>query len=518
VLQPFTGAQATNQHEVNSRTVSLFDSLTPVQKTQALDMATFPDVTVALTMAQAAGGRILIPACGITLTNFQVMPGKTFECAGYNATIIKQGDPAAPAINCSSSVSLTGSVAGSVLTVTALTGGFLAIGQTLTGASVPVGTTITGILTGHGGIGTYQLSASIGPIGSETMMTNVGQIVSSKFLRFQVKGATSPTVPAVMVAATTPYVVNKCEFDFIALNTFNALQITDTFSNEVYSNVFKVDSYNTVGTAFITMGVYNTFDLTAVECASGVGISDTSINSTFFRAVTDGMQTYGGQNCTILNPTVETIYGTHPYTALEFTGYNHVVVNPTLTNVASPTLTSGYGMVIYNEHTIIHPTIWGTNYPTYPFNINSSGGASTIIGGNCECGIKIEAYLSAAILAQLTLVGNVSSYSLRGSGGPVQSYITAATYTVDANVSTVGLDTWLDFATSATCTVTLPSGAVHVGRIIRLTNRAAFAINSASYNVLPITGGTTNVILAATVGKWCELLYDGTNWNVVSGN
>jgi hypothetical protein len=55
---------------------------------------------------------------------------------------------------------VTGSVATTVLTVTAVTSGTLAIGQIITGTNVLPGTRITALGTGTGGTGTYTLSQS----------------------------------------------------------------------------------------------------------------------------------------------------------------------------------------------------------------------------------------------------------------------------------------------------------------------------------------------------------------------
>ena len=55
---------------------------------------------------------------------------------------------------------VTGSIATTVLTVTALTSGVLRVGQTISGSGVTGGTTITSLGTGTGGTGTYNVSAS----------------------------------------------------------------------------------------------------------------------------------------------------------------------------------------------------------------------------------------------------------------------------------------------------------------------------------------------------------------------
>lgn len=67
----------------------------------------------------------------------------------------------------------TASVAGSVMTVSAVSSGTLAVGQTVFDAnnSVPAGTTIASLGTGSGGTGTYNLSQPLGTVASESMVT-----------------------------------------------------------------------------------------------------------------------------------------------------------------------------------------------------------------------------------------------------------------------------------------------------------------------------------------------------------
>ncbi len=63
---------------------------------------------------------------------------------------------------------VTGSIAGTTLTVTAVTSGTLKIGQTIDGTGVTDGTIITAFGTGSGGAGTYTVSASQ-TVGSTTI-------------------------------------------------------------------------------------------------------------------------------------------------------------------------------------------------------------------------------------------------------------------------------------------------------------------------------------------------------------
>ena len=72
---------------------------------------------------------------------------------------------------------------------------------------------------------------------------------------------------------------------------------------------------------------------------------------------------------------------------------------------------------------------------------------------------------------------------------------------------------------TASITVTLPAASSWVGRRVRIKTRAAFTVVSAASDVKPIdtdTAGTA--ILAATAGKWAELVSDGTNWVIMAGN
>ena len=70
----------------------------------------------------------------------------------------------------------TASIATTVLTVTAVTRGVLAIGMTLSGTGVTVGTTITAMVTGTGGTGTYTVSAS--QTVSSTVITGVAPVTN----------------------------------------------------------------------------------------------------------------------------------------------------------------------------------------------------------------------------------------------------------------------------------------------------------------------------------------------------
>lgn len=72
---------------------------------------------------------------------------------------------------------------------------------------------------------------------------------------------------------------------------------------------------------------------------------------------------------------------------------------------------------------------------------------------------------------------------------------------------------------AASITVTLPTASGWVGRKVRIKTRAAYTVVSASSNVKPLDSDTAGTaILAATAGKWAELVSDGSNWIVMAAN
>jgi len=94
-------------------------------------------------------------------------------------------------IGASAAAVVTGSIAGTVLTVTAVTSGTLAVGAVLSGTGVTAGTTITALGTGTGGNGTYTVSISQTK-GSGTI--NRQPVVGTKFTKSGATGAGTGTV------------------------------------------------------------------------------------------------------------------------------------------------------------------------------------------------------------------------------------------------------------------------------------------------------------------------------------
>jgi hypothetical protein len=72
---------------------------------------------------------------------------------------------------------------------------------------------------------------------------------------------------------------------------------------------------------------------------------------------------------------------------------------------------------------------------------------------------------------------------------------------------------------AAACVVTLPAPASYLGRVVSFKTVQAFAINSASSNVVPRAGGAAGtVIVSGTAGNWAKLVSDGSNWVIMAGS
>ena len=99
-------------------------------------------------LARFAGG------CAIGNKVFAAYSDGSCLAAAAGATI------AGGSFTASSGAVVTGSIAGTTLTVSAVASGILSIGDVLTGTGVTAGTTITALGTGTGGTGTYTVSAS----------------------------------------------------------------------------------------------------------------------------------------------------------------------------------------------------------------------------------------------------------------------------------------------------------------------------------------------------------------------
>lgn len=87
----------------------------------------------------------------------------------FNGAVLVDDAGAFPVDNIGTNAVVTASFATSVMTVSAVTSGVLAVGQLVQGAGIPANTYILSLGTGTGGTGTYNLTQTVGTIAGETV-------------------------------------------------------------------------------------------------------------------------------------------------------------------------------------------------------------------------------------------------------------------------------------------------------------------------------------------------------------
>jgi hypothetical protein len=253
--------------------------------------------------------------------------------------------------------------------------------------------------------------------------------------------------PAVVVEATGDNVVKYSSFDLHIRRCSTGFRIVCTQDRgNVYSSRFRVFTEHTRNTAIMTDGVYNSFELLAVNCENGKSIQDRAATSTYVNCVADGQIGCDGVNNTWIRPAIETIYAdVNIEYAFRIAGYHQVLIDPVITEVA--TERAAVGFWVNQRATILNPVIWGRQYPDYPFQINDDGRPigsaveSTIIGGKINCKYRLDQYAPVATLARLNLVGDSSDYCRNSTAAIVSHARKFARLTIDDDSRlSVGID------------------------------------------------------------------------------
>jgi hypothetical protein len=92
-------------------------------------------------------------------------------------------------------------------------------------------------------------------------------------------------------------------------------------------------------------------------------------------------------------------------------------------------------------------------------------------------------------------------------------------FETNATRTVADTDTYIICNRAGTITLTLPDPAVYIGRMFHIQTITNFTVVSATANVVPQLGtAAATAILAATSGKWADLVSYGTNWIIVRSN
>ena len=118
----------------------------------------------------------------------------------------------------------------------------------------------------------------------------------------------------------------------------------------------------------------------------------------------------------------------------------------------------------------------------------------------------------------VTGTASVTSYTDHREIGKLTGYgRPSAPVTKTGNFTQASTEDFIICNGTATITATLLDPAAYPSRSIKLKTVAAYTVISATSNVVPLAGGSAGTaILAATAGKWAELVSDGTNWVIMA--
>lgn len=112
-------------------------------------------------VATGSVGKVTLTADGVNYTSGDILSASAEDIGGISGVISVLGSTApGNYYTDSTTASVTGSISGTVLTVTAVASGALVVGQTLFGTGILDGTTISSFGSGTGGVGTYNINKS----------------------------------------------------------------------------------------------------------------------------------------------------------------------------------------------------------------------------------------------------------------------------------------------------------------------------------------------------------------------
>lgn len=239
---------------------------------------------------------------------------------------------------------VTGSITGTVLTVTAVTTGYLAVGSVLSGTNVTVGTTITSFGTGFGGTGTYNLSTS--STATSTTITSSGV-----FGRIPPNGA-KIRVPNIHLSTAVP-----------------SATMTGSIAGTVLTITFATSGSLAIG--MTVTGTNVTAGTTITSLGTGTGGTGTYNLSTSSTAASTAMVFSGATSAVVTGSIASTVLTVSAVTSGALT----VGTQISGTNVTAGTIISSFGtgsggVGTYNlsvASTAASTTITGTN--AYQFNV-----------------------------------------------------------------------------------------------------------------------------------------------------
>jgi hypothetical protein len=151
---------------------------------------------------------------------------------------------------------------------------------------------------------------------------------------------------------------------------------------------------------------------------------------------------------------------------------------------------------------------YGITFGYGRFVAGGSNGSSTSTDG-----ITWTYTSSGGLFSVISGIVFVPSVSVRKELTPdITEPISSTAYTVSPS------EGWVNLNTPAACVLTLPPAPNNKYLALTIRQTSAFAVTSATSNVVPLTSQTPGTAILSGSGKYAKLVSDGINWIIMEGN
>ena len=355
---------------------------------------TVPTATLGTNTTQAASTAFiqaainaLLPTGVITMWSGAItsIPTGWYLCDGQNSTpdlrgkfIIGAGGTDA-SVTGSAGASVTGSISGTTLTVTAVANGTIAVGDIVSHSSILEAATITGLGTGTGGTGTYTLtytgstSSFTGSISGTTL--TVTAVASGSIITGQVltgNSATSGTTISSQLTGTTGG-VGTYTVSISQTRTSGSFTGTYTLASTSLSILSTVLRVTAVASGTLSIGQFLTgtgiaFSTSITAFGTGSGNTGTyTLSSAQYFASTTISASAGTVTVGATGGSKDSIVVSHTHTATSTVadpGHTHQIANNTGPGVSGTSLNADRSYASVTTSAVTGITVATTNAST----------------------------------------------------------------------------------------------------------------------------------------------------------